>query len=207
MRRKMILFVALVMGFPLAMFADDVSFTSSGGAFSGTSQGYVLTNATLTQVTGLGGDNTSGDLGTLSFSTAELSSISSVIVGGPITPGGTLTISGNGSDGLAAGTLFTGTFAQGGTWGYVMQNDGTYLYTLTANVSGQGPNSNLTGTMTFTIDTGPSVFPGYTSASGTGTLSLVPVPEPGGLTLLGTSLLLAGSSWAVTVRNKRRGGR
>ena len=114
MKKKMLLLVVLAITLPLAAFADDVSFTSDGGTFTGTSFGYVLTSATLTQISGLAGSTYSGsDLGTVSFSTAKLGSISNVIVGGPIMAGGGITITGNGSDGLAAGTLFTGTFAQG----------------------------------------------------------------------------------------------
>ena len=95
------------MTLPVAAVADDVSFTSTGGTFSGTSQGYVLTDAILTGITGLGANIDSGaDLGTVSFATAKLGSISNVIIGGPITPGGTLTISSNGAGGISAGALF-----------------------------------------------------------------------------------------------------
>lgn len=190
MKMKMLLLVVLAMALPLAAFGDAVSFTSSGGTFTGTSFGYVLTNATLTQINGLGGNTYSGsDLGTVSFSTAKLGSISNVIVGGSIMAGGTITITGNGSDGLAAGTLFSGTFAQGGTWGYVLQSNGTYLYTLTANVTGQeGSNNSASGLMTFTINTGTSIFPGSTSASGTDSVN-VAVPEPSEIGFVGMGLL------------------
>lgn len=193
--RKLLILVA-TMAWSFVAFADDVSFTSTGGTFSGTSAGYVLTSATLTQISGLAGNTYSGDLGTISFSTGLLGSLSNVIVGGPIIPGGSITITGNGLDGLAAGTLFTGTFSQGGVWGYILQSDGTYLYTLTANVTGQDGDGNASGEMTFTINTGHGIFPGYTSASGTDTVSLTAVPEPSEFGLLGIGILgLAGVIW------------
>lgn len=190
MKTKLLFFVVLAVALPMAAFADNVSFTSTGGTFSGSSAGYVLTSATLTQISGLNGTTYTGsNLGTVSFSTGALGSVSNVIVGGPIVAGGTITITGNGSDGLTAGTLFTGTFAQGGTWGYVQQTDGTYLYTLSANVTGQdGAGNSATGPMTFSINTGTSIFPGFTSASGTDSVNLA-VPEPGELSLLGMGLL------------------
>ena len=185
--------LVLTIALSMAAVADDASFTTSGGTFSGTSFGYVLIDANLTQISGLGGGNYSGaDLGTVSFSTAILGPISNVIVGGPIEAGGVITITGNGSDGVAAGTLFTGTFSQGGTWGYVLQSDGTYLYTLTADVSGTNGSGNAVGgSMTFTINTGKSIFPGYTTATGTATVNIasIAVPEPSELSMLGTGAL------------------
>jgi hypothetical protein len=188
--KKLLLLFVLAMAMPMAVFADSVSFTSTGGTFAGDSHGYVLTNATLTQISGLGGNTYSAsNLGTVSFSTGILGSLSNVIDGGPVLPGGSITITGNGTDGLAAGTLFTGTFAQGGNWGYVQQNDGSYLYTLTATVTGQdGAGSYASGPMTFSIDTGMNIFPGHTWASGTDNVNLT-VPEPGELSLLGMGLL------------------
>lgn len=188
--KKLLLLVVLAIALPMAAFADDVSFTSTGGSFSGNSNGYVLTNATLTEITGIGGNTYTGsNIGTVSFSTAALGSSSSVVWGGPIVPGGTITVTSNGTDGLTAGSIFTGTFAQGGTWGYVVQSDGTYLYTLTANVTGQdGVGHSASGMMTFSVNTGLNKFPGYTSASGTDSVNLA-VPEPGELSLLGVGLL------------------
>jgi hypothetical protein len=174
----------------MTAFADDVSFTSTGGTFSGTSFGYVLSNATLTGISGLAGNSYTGtDLGTVSFSTAKLGSISNVISGGNVLAGGNLTITANGTDGLAAGTLFSGTFGSTGMWGYVLQSDGTHLYTLTTDVMGQDSLGNSEqGIMTFSINTGMNIFPGYTSQSGTGVVSMA-VPEPGELTMVGFGLL------------------
>ncbi len=188
MKSTLFLMVVLALALPLAAFADNETFTSVGGAFSGDSSGYVLTGATLTGITDANGTFTGASLGTVSFGTAELGSISNVVVGGPIIPGGTLTVTGNGTDGFT-GTLFTGTFAQGGTWGYVVQPDGTYLYTLIANVTGEDRSGNsAAGSFTFVINTGNGIFPGTTSASGTSTTS-VAVPEPGELSMLGTGLI------------------
>ena len=101
-----------------------------------------------------------------------------------------MTITGNGTNGIPNGTLFTGTFEPGGTWGYQVQSDGSYLYTLNAQVTGQtGAGNSAAGTTTFSIDL-KGIFPGYTygGASGTDTVSLA-VPEPGELSLLGMGLV------------------
>ncbi len=188
MKSKLLLLVVLALALPLAAFADTETFVSVGGTFSGNSAGYVLTGATLTSVTDNGTTFTGANLGTVSFDTAELGSISNPGAGGPILPGGTITVTGNGTDGLT-GTLFTGTFDQGGTWGFVVQPDGTDLYTLNAVVSGTTGNNNpANGTFQFVIDTGVNMFPGTTSASGTSTTTLA-VPEPGELSLLGAGLV------------------
>ncbi len=192
MKKDICLIIVLLLTLSLVAFADDMSFTSTGGTFSGTSISYVLTDATLTQIS-LGGNTYSGsDLGTLSFSTAEQGSISNAGMGGPFLPGGSIVITANGSDGLPAGLLFNGTFPQGGTWGFVVQPDGTHLYTLSANVSGQDGNGNSdSGVMTFSINTG-IVFQGTTSASGTDTVQVAPVtavPEPEEWSLLAVGAL------------------
>jgi len=192
MKKNICLIIALLLTLSLVAFADDVSFTSTGGTFTGTSISYVLADATLTQIS-LGGNTYSGsDLGTLSFSTAEQGSISNAGTGGPFLPGGTIVITGNGSDGLPAGLLFDGTFPQGGTWGFVVQPDGSHLYTLCAKVSGQDGNGNSdSGIMTFFINTG-IVFTGTTSASGTDTVQVAPVtavPEPEEWSLFAVGLL------------------
>ncbi len=196
MKKKAALILAVALTLPVAVFADDISFTSTGGVFTGDSLGFVLTDATLTQITGLGGDPISGsDLGTVSFNTALLGSLSNVGGGGPFDAGGTITIAGNGSGGGPSGVLFSGTFPDGGTWGYVLQPDGSFLYTMTANISGQdGQGNPASGTMTFVLNNGTGevvgtgIFPGTTSASGTANFVLS-APEPGELSLLGIAVV------------------
>ena len=84
MKGTLFLMVVLALALPLAAFADNETFTSVGGTFSGDSSGYVLTGATLTGITDTNGTFTGASLGTVSFGTAELGSISNVVVGGPI---------------------------------------------------------------------------------------------------------------------------
>jgi hypothetical protein len=56
-------------------------------------------------------------------------------------------------------------------------------------VTGQeGSNNSANGLMTFTINTGTNIFPGYTSASGTDTVN-VAVPEPSEIGFVGMGLL------------------
>ena len=190
MKKRLLLLLVMAMALPLAAFADDVSFSSTGGTLTGNSAGLTLVNATLTQVSGLGGSSFTGsNLGTVSFSTGDFGPIANVNNGGAILAGGTITITGNGADGIPTGTLFSGTFSTGGTWGYVLQPDGTYLYTLNANVTGVDGNGNgASGTIVFSIDNGTKPFAGYTNASGTSSVN-VAVPEPGELSFLGMGLI------------------
>ena len=168
-----------------AASADDVSFTSSGGAPSPEpARGYVLTNATLTQVKRkLGGGTASGDLGSLSFSTGILQARFPTSLQAKPHPCGRHSYhhAGSGSDGLPARlTSFTGDLCSWRHLGsFVLQSDGTHLYTLNTDVTGQDSAGNVTGTMTFVINIGPGIFPGTTSASrNADTVNLVAVPEP-----------------------------
>jgi hypothetical protein len=189
MRKKLVLLVVLALALPLAAFADNETFTNSGGTLSGSSFGITLTNGVLTSATASDGGTISGaDLGSVTFATGTFGPVSSINAGGLIVPGGTILVAGNGTDGLD-GTLFSGTFGSG-NWSYTTDSNGNHTYTLLIDVSGTtGTGQIASGTYTLSIDTGTKPYSNFPNPSGSsGTLSLA-VPEPGELSLIGTGLL------------------
>jgi hypothetical protein len=178
----------------LAFASSQVDFSNSGGTLSGTTSGLSLAGSTLVGVNGLDGLGlvTGSNLGTVVFSTGALTS-GTLDMGGTFAAGGSFTITGNGSNGLPNGVIFTGTFSMPTTWTLVTLANGTHNYVLTGAVSGTllGAASNGV-TVQLTINTGKGFFNGSTMIS-SGDTNVV-APEPGTLTLLGTGLVgLAGA--------------
>jgi hypothetical protein len=200
MGKKLILLAVLALALPIAAFASSgVDFTNSGGTLSGTNSGLSLTGSALVAVNGLNGGGliTGSNLGSVTFTTGALSS-GSLAMGGTFAAGGTFTITGNGSNGIPNGTLFSGTFSSPVSWQLVTLANGTHNYIMTGVLTGTTMTGFSTNgvTVQLTINTGKGFFNGSTQIS-SGDTNVV-VPEPGTLTLLGTGLI----SLAGAVRRK-----
>lgn len=183
----------------LSFATSGTDFSNAGGKLSGTSAGLSLTGSTLDAVNGYGGGAlTTGDLGTVTFTTGALSS-GSWQKGGSFASGGTFTVDGNGTAGLPNGVLFAGTFSGTVTWTLTTLANGTHNYTLTGVVTGMMGGTSVNGvSVQLTINTGKGYFNGSTTISGGDTTVAAAVPEPSTLALLGTGAL----AFAGTLRRK-----
>jgi hypothetical protein len=204
MMKRIVLMSLLALALPLAAFADNsVDFSNDGGtlsgALSGTSSGLTLTGSVLSEVTGFNGMGKVGStsplgLGSVTFSTGSATGSGTLPNGDTYTAfaaGGTFTITSNGTNGLPAGTIFTGTFSKGPILIGAQNVNGTWQYTLTGSVSGTYEGHTVFGMTTqLTTNTGLGGFTGSaTLGSGDTNFPAPTVPEPGTLGLLGTGLI------------------
>jgi PEP-CTERM motif len=191
--KRIVLMALLALALPLAAFGSSVDFTNSGGTLSGSSAGMSLTGSALIAVNNLGGMGliTGNDLGSVTFSTGTLAS-GSLTMGGTFNGGGSFVITGNGSDGLPSGSIFSGSFSGPVTWTLVTLANGTHNYTLTGSLTGTWIPTGATvngATVQLTINTHKGFFNGTTTISSGDSNVLTSVPEPGTLGLLGTGLV------------------
>lgn len=184
---KYFLIASLLLGcctFPRASFAaSSVDYSNTGGMLKGSNSGLSLTGSILIAVTTFPGTSKTGDLGTVSFSTGALVS-GSLQMGGTFAAGGSFTIDGNGTDSLANGVLFSGSFTGPVTWTLTTLANGTHNYVLTAVVTGMTGTTAVSGvTVQLTINTGKGFYDGSTLISGGDTAMTSSVPEPSTLAL------------------------
>ena len=181
----------LALALPMAAFANSIDASNAGGVVSGNSGGLTLTGSTLIKF----GSTVGSNLGSVAFTTGAFTS-GDEQTGGALAAGGSFSITGNGSNGVPNGVIFSGTFSSA-KWSLTTLNDGTHVYTLTGAMV--ATNGAVGATAQLTVNTGTSLFDGSAPlASGDTTLTLT-VPEPGTLSLFGTGLIgLAGA-----IRRKR----
>jgi PEP-CTERM motif-containing protein len=183
MVKKIVLLAVLALALPLAAFANSVDLTNVGGTVTGGAGGLTLSNSVIMVYSGVSGSN----LGSVSFTTGAFTT-GNAQNGGTLAAGGSFTVTGNGTNGVPNGVIFSGSFSSA-TWSVTTLADGTHNYTLVAAiVDGSG---HVGATSQLTLNTGTGLFNGSVGlASGDTSLS---VPEPGTLSLFGTGLIgLAG---------------
>ena len=190
--RRVVLLALLALAVPMAAWADTIGVTNKGGTITGDNSGLSLSGSVLVIYGGAVGSN----LGSVTFTTGAFTS-GDAQNGGTLAAGGSFTITGNGTNGVPTGVLFSGTFSSA-TWTLTTLANGTHNYTLIgALVSASG---QVAGTSQITINTGMGLFNGSIGLE-SGDTSIAPVPEPGTLGLLGTGLLGLGG----LLRKKRNG--
>src|SRR5438477_6081713 len=160
MQRFFLLLIAIFLLVPVAAFADSsVDFGNSGGTLAAANQGLALTGSSLDLVNGLDGlGKVTGNLGTVEFSTGALTS-GSFNMGGTFAAGGSFTVTGNGTNGIPNGVIFSGTFSGPVAWTLITLPDGTHNYTLTGTLSGTLGSFATNGvTVQLTVNTGKGFF-------------------------------------------------
>jgi hypothetical protein len=183
------LFLLSCLTIPVASFADSgVDYSNAGGTLTGSNSGFSLSGSTLIAIIG-GSGMVTGDLGTVSFTTGALTG-GNLQTGGTFAAGGTFDISGNGTNGVPNGTLFSGSFSGPVTWAITTLGNGTHNYTLTGAITGTANGQAVAGvTLQLTINTGMGFFNGSTGIAGGDTTIVGSVPEPSTVTMFGTGVV------------------
>lgn len=185
MLRKTVWLAVVALALPMAALANSIDVSNAGGVVSGGAGGLNLTGSTMFKFGSIVGTN----LGSVGFATGAFTS-GNAQMGGNLAAGGTFTITGNGSNGVPNGVIFSGTFSSA-TWELITAENGTHTYNLVGALL--SANGETGATVQLTVNTGTAFFSGSANLSSGDTSLNIVVPEPSTLSLFGTGLLgLAG---------------
>jgi len=190
----------LAFSLPTTAFANSIDFTNATGTLNGSTSGLSLSGSALIAVNGPSGMIT-GELGSLKFSTGALTS-GSLERGGTLAGGGSFVITGNGTNGIPNGVIFSGTFSGPLTWVMITLADGSHNYSLTGTLQGNWfplKGTWFTGQTVYgaavqlTTNVGKGWFGGSTTISSGDTSitgnGLMLAPEPSSMLFFGTGIL------------------
>ncbi len=191
---KILAITVVIAGLSLTASANSVDYGNTGGTVAAINSGTAisLTSSMLTVVSGgICSPTCHGDLGSVSFTTGALTT-GLLAAGGTFGAGGSLTVMGNGMNGVPNGVLFQGTFTSA-TWTVNPLPGGNEVFSFTGTLKGTGAFSGMPA---FTIQ-GSKIVHGNPFAMGgsgsvrwaSGDTTVGTVPEPGTLSLLGTGIL------------------
>lgn len=185
---------------PVSVWANSVTWQNVGGQITASGNAVSLNGSTMSGLVPSSSAASSGFTGdAFSFTTGPLVS-GTLSGGGTFAAGGSITITGTGSNGLPAGAVFHGTFTGPTIWTATWNanagpnHDGRWYYSLTGSFSGTLNNGkSLSGKLTensFDVPGGK----GFDSAVNlnNGVLN-ISVPEPESLSLMCTGLLAMGA--------------
>lgn len=198
----------LLLILPTSVWANSVSWQNVGGQLTASGNAVSLNGSMMSGIVPSSSASSSGFTGdAFSFTTGPLVS-GTLSGGGTFAAGGSITITGTGSNGIPTGTVFRGTFNSPTTWTATWNpnagpnHDGRWYYSLTGSFSGTLSNGKiLSGKLTensFDVPGGKSFDNSVNLNSGVLNIS---VPEPESLSLMCTGLLAIGGIF----RRKARG--
>jgi len=189
----------LLLILPTSVWANSVTWQNVGGQITASGNALSLNGSTMSGLAPQSASS-SGLIGeTFSFTTGPLVS-GTLSGGGTFAAGGSITISGTGSNGIPVGTIFHGTFSGPSVWTATWNqnagpnHDGRWYYSLTGSFTGTLSNGqHVSGKLTedtFDVPGGKS-FDSSVNLNG-GVLN-ISVPEPQTLSLMCTGLLAIGA--------------
>lgn len=193
---------------PTSVWANSVAWQNVGGQITASGSAVSLNGSVMSGLVSTSSASSSGLTGeAFSFTTGPLIS-GTLSGGGTFAAGGSITISGTGSNGIPLGVVFHGTFTGPTTWTASWNpnagpnHDGRWYYSLTGSFAGVLSNGqHVAGKVTedtFDVPGGKSFDSAVNLNSGVLNIS---VPEPETLSMMCTGLLAVGAFF----RRKSRG--